>query len=258
MDNTGLLAAVERILPGRGRIALAGAGGKTTAGYDLARQLAGRGEPVIFTTTTHIWYPDGPDLVVGVGAPDSIALGTAVRAGTRRVIPVLGRKLGNGKLSGFSPVELLHIADLWPNHWLVVEADGSRGRPLKAPGDHEPAIPPLADAVLYVSGLAGIGRPLGPEAVHRPERFGSLAGLGAGETIGARHVARVLLHPAGGRKNIPPAAAYAVLLAGADGPEDFLSGVALARLLAGEEAVLLTGLLAGHVTCRAVFGRSGR
>ena len=140
MNNTSLLGAVKKNIPGRKTIALVGAGGKTTAGYTLAAELVEEGQPVIFTTTTHIFHPDGPGLAVGVGEPESHAVLSAVLAGCqegrRKVVPVLGRERVGKKLRGFTPLELLRIADLWPDHWLVIEADGSQGRPLKAPGDH--------------------------------------------------------------------------------------------------------------------------
>jgi len=246
------------MLPGRKRIALVGAGGKTTAAYSLAWDLVERREPVLFTTTTHIYCPAGPGLVVGVGEPKNPGVFGAVLAGRRESrLPVLGRELQGKKLGGYSPVELARIADLWPDHWLIIEADGSAGRPLKAPGAHEPAIVPLAEVVLYVGGLWGIGVPLGPQYVHRPERFSLLTGLPEGEIIRPHHVVDLIRHPAGGRKNVPPGAAFAVLLSGASIPEDYLLGGYMARLLvaAGEDLVLVTGLAAGRVAVRGVFGR---
>jgi molybdenum cofactor cytidylyltransferase len=65
----------------------------------------------------------------------------------------------------------------------LVEADGSRQRPLKAPGKHEPPIPSFAETVLVVAGLSGLGKPLDDENVHRPEIFGRLSGLQLGELV---------------------------------------------------------------------------
>jgi len=245
----------ELLLPCR-RIALVGAGGKTTAGLTLAREMMEQREPVLFTTTTHIFCPAEADVAVGVGEPESPAVWAAVASGR---LPVLGREPVGRKLRGFSMVEMARIADFWPDHRLVVEADGSARRPLKAPGDHEPAIFPLADTVLYVAGLAGVGKPLTGEYVHRPERFSLLTGLPLGDIVRPRHVADLIRHPAGGHKNVPPGARLVVLLTGAATPEDFLMGTALARLLtaAGEERVLLTGLAGGRAVVRSRFGREG-
>jgi hypothetical protein len=46
--------------------------------------------------------------------------------------------------------------------WLV-EADGARGLLVKAPGLHEPTIPPCADLVCVLASLDAVGRPLGTE-----------------------------------------------------------------------------------------------
>ncbi len=58
-------------------------------------------------------------------------------------------------------------------NYLLVEADGSRGRPLKAHLPHEPVIPPHTDQVLLVAGLSGLGQPI-QAAAHRPEQFAAL------------------------------------------------------------------------------------
>ncbi|MDA8334933.1 MAG: selenium cofactor biosynthesis protein YqeC [Peptococcaceae bacterium] len=262
MENASLLTVIRQMLPGRQRIALVGAGGKTTTGYSLARELAEDGERVIFTTSTHIFYPAGREFAVGVGEPESPPVLAAVLAGEkgdthqRRVLPVLARAAAGRKLSGFSAPEMLRVAALWPEHWLIIEADGSKGRPLKAPGDHEPAVGPLAEAVLYVAGLRGVGRHLSEESVHRPERFSQLTGLPLGGTIRPCHVAALIRHPAGGLKHVPPGAAHAVILTGTAGPEDFLMAGALARclLVAGEDMVVLTDLVAERVAVKRVFG----
>lgn len=246
------------MLPGRKRIALVGAGGKTTAGFSLAWELVELGQPVILTTTTHIFYPAGLGLLVGVGAPHSPGVIDTVLTGRRGgLLPVLGRELQGKKLGGYSPVEMAQIARLWPEHWLIIEADGAAGRPLKAPGEHEPATAVVAEAVLYLAGLWGMGVPLGPQYVHRPERFSLLTGLSQGEIVRPQHVADLIRHPAGGRKNLPLGAAFAVVLTGASSPEDYLLGGFLARFLAAgaDDPVLVTGLSAGRVAVRGVFGK---
>ena len=41
---------------------------------------------------------------------------------------------------------------------VIVEADGSRGLPLKCPGDQEPVIPDGTDLVIGVAGATAIGQ----------------------------------------------------------------------------------------------------
>ncbi|MCZ7671710.1 MAG: selenium cofactor biosynthesis protein YqeC [Chloroflexi bacterium] len=94
--------------------------------------------------------------------------------------------------------------------FVLVEADGSRMRPIKAPAEHEPVIPPDATVVAPVVGLDALERPLS-EIAHRPEKieqlllptshFSLLNGMLTPEAI-----ARILTHPWGGLKSVPAGA----------------------------------------------------
>jgi molybdenum cofactor cytidylyltransferase len=98
----------------------------------------------------------------------------------------------------------------------LIEADGSRQKALKAPGEHEPPIPDFARVVVVVAGLGALGKPLGEETVHRSEIFARLSGLQPGETITPSALVRVFVHPEGGLKNMPEKARRVVLLNQAD------------------------------------------
>ena len=113
----------------------------------------------------------------------------------------------------------------------MIEADGSRQKPLKAPGEHEPPIPDFVQTVVVVVGLSALGKPLDAETVHRPEIFARLSGLQLGETITAAALTRVLTHPEGGLKNIPPAARRVALLNQADTPDLQAQADAIAKAL---------------------------
>jgi molybdenum cofactor cytidylyltransferase len=100
---------------------------------------------------------------------------------------------------------LLTLADSW-NCPILVEADGARKLPLKAPADHEPPIPDFVDTVIVVAGLSGLGKPLRGEWVHRPELYSDLVNLPLGEEIHSSHIVKALVSTKGGLKNIPPGA----------------------------------------------------
>jgi molybdenum cofactor cytidylyltransferase len=102
---------------------------------------------------------------------------------------------------------------------LLIEADGSRQKPLKAWAEHEPPVPPFVKQVVEAVGLSGIGKPLDAEHVHRPEKFSTLSGLNIGGIVTPHSVTRVLLHEDGGLKNIPPNVRRSVLLNQADTAE---------------------------------------
>jgi molybdenum cofactor cytidylyltransferase len=212
---------------GNHRIAFVGAGGKTTAMFQLSHELA----PALATASTHlgVWqlgaadrhivWPEGeplPDIEAWIGSGVTL-ITSADKAGTDR-------------LKGLSPSQLMKIDALAGYHDIPVfiEADGSRQRSLKAPADHEPAIPPFSDLVVVIAGLSGLGKPLLPEWVHRPDRFSALSGLELGATITLEALVAVLSHPEGGLKNIPNQARRVMLLTQADTPELQAAGQSLA------------------------------
>ena len=91
----------------------------------------------------------------------------------------VGTPAGQGKLTApaLPPGELARLAD-----YVLVEADGARGLPLKAHAPHEPVIPPEAGRVILVAGAAGFGHPIG-EVCHRPGLYAALAGAGEDEIV---------------------------------------------------------------------------
>jgi len=102
---------------------------------------------------------------------------------------------------------------------LLFEADGSRRHPLKAPASYEPPIPDFVDTVVVVAaGLSALGKPLTTKQVHRSEIYSCLSGLQEGDKISIEALTRVLCHPFGGLKNIPPHACRVALLNQVDTP----------------------------------------
>ncbi len=197
-------------------IALVGAGGKTTAFFQLAGEYACT---VLATTTTHL-------------AVEQLALADRhFQVHTGREIPSLregyrGQTLlytgsmidGEKRVQGVTETVLEALRKAAKEHQLplLIEADGARRLPLKAPADHEPPIPAFVNTVIVLAGLSGLGKPLREDSVHRPQLFGEIAGLPAGELIQIQHLKRVLLSSQGGLKNIPPQARKILLLNQAD------------------------------------------
>ncbi|MGE5073937.1 MAG: selenium cofactor biosynthesis protein YqeC [Anaerolineae bacterium] len=192
--------------------AFVGAGGKTTAMFQLARELPA---PVLITTTTHLgaWQVALADQhVIFASPPDLSSLAL------RGVTVITGRLTSEDRLGavGNDALLWLHDTTLRQHVPLLIEADGSRQKPLKAPASHEPEIPEWVDTVIVVAGLSGLGNSLSEATVHRPGRFAALSGLALGETITPDALARVLMHPEGGLKNIPSQARRVALLNQAD------------------------------------------
>jgi len=77
---------------------------------------------------------------------------------------------------------------------------------------HEPVIPDETTLVVPVVGADILGKPLDDEHVHRPELVSALGGAPKGTPITPALVARVLTHPEGGRKGVPPGARVVVVI----------------------------------------------
>ena len=210
-------------------ISLVGAGGKTTALFQLARQLAEqkKGSPVIVTATTHLgaWQTSLADQhIIGTD------LGVLKNLPSTGVTLITG-EIENGRTTPISQTALSWLREISKDQHipLLIEADGSRQKSIKAPAEHEPPIPEFTDLVIVVAGLSTLGKPLNAEHVRRPEIFSQLSGLQIDQPITAEAITRVLAHPQGGQKNIPPTARRVALLNQADTPELQSIGGGMAR-----------------------------
>jgi molybdenum cofactor cytidylyltransferase len=222
-------------------LALIGSGGKTTALFQLARELS---PPVIVACTTHLhidqikhadshWSGQNPDDFSGLVE------------NLRGVMLVTGPVKGE-RTTGLSNHSCSWLQQVCASHQLplLIEADGSRQRPLKAPAEYEPAIPEFTESVVVVAGLTGLGRPLNEHFVHRSETFSRLSGLKIGQTITLDALYRVLIHPMGGLKKIPHHAHRIVLLNQADSPELLAQGKLLAeKLLPTYHSAIISSLI---------------
>ena len=194
-------------------VAFVGGGGKTAALFRLAREIAGHGERVLTTTTTHIFaaqIAQAPAHVVATEATRETLV--AALASHRHVLVVGDTDAGSGRAGGVSLELFARLRAWFPDVSLLNEADGSRMRPFKAPAAHEPVIPAETTLVVPVVGADVFGRPLDAEHVHRPELVGALSGAPIGAPITPEIVASVLVHPEGGRKGVPASARVVVLI----------------------------------------------
>lgn len=131
---------------------------------------------------------------------------------------------------------------------IFMESDGSKTRPLKAPAEHEPAIPPWANHVVVSVGLSVIGKPLSEQYVHRPQIFSDLTGLEINQPISLQSIVKMLINPRGGLKNIPCQARRTVLLNQLDMLKDKSDlSIIQQQLLDYYDAVITTSLMKENV-----------
>ena len=234
-------------LPRHPAIAFVGAGGKTTALFSVARSLA----PAVVTTTTHMAIPEAAHADRHVVWPAGDAFGGLDRLDDPGVVLLSGPPHdATGRLSGLDLHQWGALRRWCSEHDrpLLVEADGSRRLPLKAPADHEPVIPPDIDAVVVMAGMLGCGLPLDDSHVHRAARFSAISGCPAGALITPAALAAALVHPDGGLKHIPSGARRAVWLNQADTPELRAEAAGMASLLrTAYDVVAVASLRSGHI-----------
>ncbi|MGI6031272.1 MAG: selenium cofactor biosynthesis protein YqeC [Eubacteriales bacterium] len=169
---------------------LVGGGGKTTLLYRLGWERHRQTGRVLLTTTTHIWRPEGYQ-VTGLEEPEKLRW--------EKGPVVAGLPAAAGKLGPLLQERRRAAQELGCT--ILVEADGSRGLPCKAPAAHEPALWPASPAVIVLLGLDGLEGPIG-EVCHRPERVCALLGKTPDQWLSPAEAAALLTHPLGGRKGV--------------------------------------------------------
>jgi len=213
---------------------LIGGGGKTTLMFAAARALADEGRSVLTTTTTRILWPEAAQserVVLGVGAAELIARVRGELATCRNVTvaspsPEGGRKLGGLALDVLDALAEARVAD-----HVVVEADGSAGRPLKAHAEHEPVVSPRADLVIAVVGVDCLGAPLDDAHVHRAALVCARLGRPAGSIVTAVDVANIVLHREGWLARVARDCEVVVLVNKAETSAARAAALGLARAL---------------------------
>lgn len=195
-------------------VAFVGAGGKTTAMFNLAREFD---FPSIVTTTTKLGLeqiklgdkhinldgdlPDGSDF------------------GDEKVTVVTDRMNANRtRWQGLDDLQISRLRNVAGvlSRALLIEADGAKTLPLKAPGEDEPIIPDFVDQVIVVAGLGAVGNFLDEGNVFRPALYSELSGQEKGQPVSLESIARMLINPMGGLKGIPENAKRTVILNHAD------------------------------------------
>ena len=184
-------------------VALVGAGGKTSLLYALARDIVRSGRTVVTTTTTKIAPPrpyQSPKLLLVQDDPELRTLPDRLQE-HRQVTVAASLIAETGKLQGLDDrliTQLSHLADC-----VLIEADGAAGRPIKAPAQWEPVIPPFSSLVIPIVGLDSIGKPATEEWAFRLSELCAVTGLIRGEIIIPQAIAKLLCHPHGSLKNVP-------------------------------------------------------
>lgn len=223
----------------RGVTAIVGGGGKTTLMQSLAEELSARAR-VVITTTTHIWVPDWAPVLLN---PTEAAVTHAFLEHPGRPICVASPALSSKLCASDMPMEaLMRLAD-----YVLVEADGAKRLPLKAPAAHEPVIPKETELVIAVAGLDGIGHAI-EQTAFRPERYAALLQTTVDHAITPKDAATVMMHELGLRKAVEPSMRFSIVLNKADDDR--------CMAIADEIAKHIPQALAERVICTSFLRRN--
>jgi molybdenum cofactor cytidylyltransferase len=207
-------------------VALVGAGGKTSTLVALGHELAGAGLRVLATTTTRIGEPQLALMPRAMRPQTQAALTDALN---QDGFVFVYDEIAAGKVYGPSPTIVSWLLDSMDADVLLIEADGARGLPFKAPHPHEPVIPPETTLVVPIVALTALGQPLDEQHVYNPEAMIERYGFYYGSPVKSPWIAQVLRDEALGLKDVPERARVLAFI-NATPPTGYLRG--RARLIA--------------------------
>merc|ERR1719215_2123306 len=169
-------------------LAFVGGGGKTTLAFRVAQQAAAAGCRTVITTTTRMLMFTEAD------GMDAIILEDTLSSAQRVALAAGSESSAHGQRAVGIPIDWAPelfgdvLADV-----VVVEADGSRKLPFKAPEvPREPALPVGVTAVVAVVGIDCVGKPLLENHVCRADAVAAVAGVELGCSVTADIIGRVL------------------------------------------------------------------
>ena len=180
---------IDELKARKGVVSFVGAGGKKSTMFRIADAHPGR---VALTATAHIErFPRRFREAAVIGAGEDLMAGIRDMQSARVVSFAHDCDLP-GRYAGMSDAELKAILAEGEFDVCLIKADGARGRLIKAPAEHEPALSAHTTSVVTVVSARAIGMALNDKLAHRPERVAAVTGARIDEPLTPLHVARLL------------------------------------------------------------------
>lgn len=173
-------------------ISVVGGGGKTSFIYNLAHEIQSLGKKVLITTTTNMFIPDK----YFVCSNDFHEINNML---SNNGIAVLGRQISDKKFTSMDTDIYDNLVDIYD--FLLIESDGARRLPLKAPGKHEPVIFHKTNLIVGVAGIDSIGQQI-KDICHRKEIVCDVLDTDESHVITEGDVAMLLSSDKGQRKYV--------------------------------------------------------
>lgn len=177
-------------------VSIVGAGGKTTLMYSLAEELRNEYKCLV-TTTTKIYVPFEDQF-------DYLAVSEYELEAFKEVdsngVFVYGTGINDeGKLLGAEPEGLEPLKQYFD--YTLIEADGSKRKPLKGWKDSEPVICKGTTHTIAVLSVEALGKEVNEYNIHRIEEFLSITSAKRNEKVKIEHFEELIFHPKGLFKN---------------------------------------------------------
>jgi len=194
-------------------ISLVGAGGKSTIFFLLARELSKKKKKIILTTTTHMFTRQLSPFITTknlIETDDEKIMEDNIKKyfhqNKNGEIVLVHHRIKEKEGEKVAGPSLDYLRQWWNSglaDYFIVESDGARGRPLKAPASHEPVICESTTDLIGVIGIDALGLPLDEKNVFRPQLFSKLTGIKIREKITLEAMAALICHPQGLFKSAP-------------------------------------------------------
>ncbi|MDF2672894.1 MAG: yqeC [Clostridiales bacterium] len=173
-------------------VSIVGAGGKTSLMFTLAEELR-KEYKLLVTTTTKIFVPEKKQY-------DYIAIGlegfVEIKCSNKKGIYVYGDFINDeGKLLGISLQSLNEKFSCFD--YTLVEADGSKGKPIKGWNKTEPVISNYTTKTIGVLSIEAIGKEINENNVHRVSEFLNITNAAEDGLISIENIISLIFHSKG-------------------------------------------------------------
>jgi len=204
---------IEALEARSGLIAAVGAGGKKTTLHRLleAHLLLGT-HRVALTATVQTGAPPARLKVETQPIDSGDILPASLSARDKSgAIFLPGPAKGGSRFKGLPSDQIQQLHQDGGFDVTLVKADGARMRMIKAPGEHEPALPAGVTTILPIVSVRVLGRSFDDRIAHRPERLADLLGIAKGDTLITDHLATLLTSEGGSLRNVGEATVVPVI-----------------------------------------------
>jgi probable selenium-dependent hydroxylase accessory protein YqeC len=192
-------------------ISIVGAGGKTHLSFWLAKFFKQLGLSVCLTTTTKMYYPEEAsiDHIVKLSDLNNKAMSDNLTKKTSNITFLYQETLPSktinevDKVKGLQQETLKTIIENVLFDVVIVEADGSKHHPIKAPARHEPCIAKESQIVIAVTGAEAIFSKANSDNIQRWAEFSKLTHCLQQMEIDQTILKRLLSSPQGMFKGAP-------------------------------------------------------